>query len=378
MKENHIVLTTINIPVVLDEIQKNLERNHHLDDTICWVIGDRKTPEGCSDYCNEVTDNGLETHFLNISVQDKWGKEFPHFYDRMPYNNESRRNIGYIHALEYGCNRLISIDDDNFPTDDDFIGGHCLTGKEWTGLCINEISGYHNICEHLSIRPERQIFPRGYPFELRDSRNNPVKIKPNNKITIGVTEGLWLKDPDIDATTWLNGKVESTHYNEPDNIVLTQTTFSPINTQNTSVIRDLIPAYFCVPMGYPIFGEKIERYGDIWGGYFLQVLMEGTPYHVAFGRPVVEHRRNYHQYMDDLRHEYWGMILTDCILKQLRINFHPESRDICERVQELSEFLTNKMNDSLPNWCPSEARHFISLTGYTIGLWADTCGKIIG
>ena len=377
IKSNHIVFTTIYKPKVLLDLQKNLEHYSHLDNTVCWVVGDHKTPEACADICKEVTDLGLETYYLDIPSQDEWGKRFPEFYRRIPYNNETRRNIGYLYALEQGCERLISIDDDNFPTGDDFVGGHQNTGRKWDGEVIEEPSGFHNICEYLEIEPRRQIFPRGFPFELRGQRNQPLIGNAFPDAQVGVTEGLWTKDPDVDATTWLNGKVESKAYLGPSYFVLSQNTWSPINTQNTSVIRELVPAFLCVPMGYPVPGGRIERYGDIWGGYFLQALMSGTSYHICVGHPIVEHRRNPHNYLEDLRHEFWGMILTDWMVTQLREGFRPRSQAIIDRIKELSTFLLEISTTKLPNWCSTEVRDFISETVVTLDLWADVCRKLL-
>ena len=61
---------------------------------------------------------GLETVYLGIEEQDAWGAKFPEFYRCIPYNNETRRNLGYLRAMEEGCETLICIDDDNFPTED--------------------------------------------------------------------------------------------------------------------------------------------------------------------------------------------------------------------------------------------------------------------
>ena len=125
-------------------------------------------------------------------------------------------------------------------------------------------------------------------------------------------------------------------------------------------------------MGFSVPGGKLERYGDIWGGYFLQALMRGTKYHVAFGRPLVEHRRNPHSYIDDLRHEFWGLLLTDWLITTLREKFKPRKSDILGRVGELARFLTKSAED-LPSWCPKELKEFFSHTGETVRLWGEAC-----
>jgi hypothetical protein len=321
----------------------------------------------------ELTHQGLETEYLDIPCQDKWGMRFPKFYKQIPYNNDTRRNIGFLHALEDGCERLISIDDDNWPTSDNFIQGHSYTGKIWEESLISDKSGFYNVCEHLEFQPERPIFPRGYPLSLRDQRNDFKNQPVQSPVRIGVTAGLWLGEPDIDAITWLNGKVTGISYVGPDLFVFNPDTWSPINTQNTSVIRELIPAFLCIPMGWDVPGGKIQRYGDIWGGYFLQALIQGTNYRVGFGKPLVDHRRNPHNYADDLRQEYWGIILTDWMLETLRNHFHPQEEDMCDRVMELADFLSGKAMASLPAWCVSEMKSFIGDTAETLRLWTEVC-----
>ena len=375
MKENHIVLTTINVPNVLVDLYENIRNFGRLDNVVCWVIGDYKTPTECEVLCNKVNSMGLETHFLDIPSQDEWGKRFPAFYKCIPYNNESRRNIGYLLALENGCKRLISIDDDNFPTEDDFIGIHEAVSRKWDGKILKDVSGFHNVCEYLDFSPGRKVYPRGFPFEMRNFQaNNPVYIEPFDAV-IGLNQGLWLKEPDVDATTWLNGAIESVNYKGDKIIAIDQSTWLPINTQNTCVARDLIPAFFCVPMGFDVPGGKIERYGDIWGGYFFQALIVDSPYIVSFGRPIVEHRRNPHNYVDDLRHEFWGMILTDWLLVKLKEEFVPVGNDVIERLLELS-FCLKMCAEDLPIWCPDEMKQFVLVTSERIKLWAAVCKEL--
>ena len=378
MKKNHVVFTTIYYPEVLLSYFDNIFHHGHLDDTVIWVVGDKKTPVETMTLCAQMSQKGLDVKYLDIDYQDSWGKKHRDFYSRIPYNNETRRNIGYLHALENGCERLISIDDDNWPTEDNFVGGHLLTGSLWPTALISEPTGFHNICEYLEFDVSRPIYPRGFPFNLRGIENKQRETPPSPDAAIGVTGGLWLREPDVDATTWLNGKISGINYTGPDNFALDQNTWSPINTQNTSVIRELIPAYLCIPMGWKVPGGQIQRYGDIWGGYFLQAIMRNTRYVAAFGRPLLDHRRNPHNYTDDLRQEFWGMILTDWLIDILRRDFKPVDDDICDRVMHLSDFLKTSGIKQLPSWCAVEMKDFIAHTADNLSAWSQVCRKIRG
>ena len=68
-------------------------------------------------------------------------------------------------------------------------------------------------------------------------------------------------------------------------------TWTPVNTQNTALHRDAIPAYYYVRMGFPVKGMVIDRFGDIWSDYFLQRCAQQAGEVVRVGPPVADHRR---------------------------------------------------------------------------------------
>ncbi|MHC4579939.1 MAG: hypothetical protein ACYS14_00680 [Planctomycetota bacterium] len=338
------------------------------------MIGDRKTPASCAHMVDMVRDEGLDVDYLDVGSQDEWGKSCPDFYRCIPYDNETRRIIGYLRALEEGCERIILIDDDNYPREnEDFIGGHSTTGTPWNGHVVTDPLGFLNTCEELEVSPAREIWPRGYPLQHRGGKNKPSSRPAPADAVIGVTAGLWLQDPDVDATTWLNGSIIAVRYHGPRKVVLAGDTWIPVNTQNTSIHRELIPAFLCIPMGFAVPGGKLERYGDIWGGYIGQAIARGTRYHVSFGAPLVDHRRNQHNYVDDLRHEFWGMVLTDWFVDMLKNEFVATSEMITERVRELATFIGSHCVRELPKWAPDEIKSFLKQISEVMYLYSKVC-----
>ena len=193
---------------------------------------------------------------------------------------------------------------------------------------------------------------------------------------IGINAGLWLDSPDVDATTWLNGTIKGKEYTGPETFTLENRTWSPINTQNTAIIRDLIPYYFCVPMGYPVPGGIIHRYGDIWGGYLACAVMENTEYVASFGRPIANHFRNPHDYLTDLRQEFWGILLTDWLLNELK-GFAPSICDASTRAEAIGDHLEEAGNNRLPDWCPNEVKEFVLNTARSYKIYVDAGKKIL-
>jgi hypothetical protein len=68
--------------------------------------------------------------------------------------------FGYLRALEDGCELLLSMDDDKFPTRDDFVGFHRRTGQEWRRPVHKKERWFHNICEYLAFDPPRLVSRR--------------------------------------------------------------------------------------------------------------------------------------------------------------------------------------------------------------------------
>jgi len=93
-KPFHIVLTTIRVPYVLTAYYDNICQFGHKEEVKIWIVGDMKTPPEVDTLAQELTRKGVETVYLDIFAQDEWGKKLPSLYAGLPYNNETRRNIG--------------------------------------------------------------------------------------------------------------------------------------------------------------------------------------------------------------------------------------------------------------------------------------------
>jgi hypothetical protein len=95
-----------------------------------------------------------------------------------------------------------------------------------------------------------------------------------------------------------------------ENFALHAGTWSPFNSQNTALARDVVPAYFLSPY--------IGRYDDIWAGYVVNRIAEHLGDAIAFGSPLVRQDRNPHNLWNDLDAERNGMIMTDDFCAALR------------------------------------------------------------
>lgn len=301
-----ITITTINKPMVIESYIKNIKTYEHENVQII-IVGDKKTPSGVGEYCKNLTKKcGIIIQYIDISFQKDYLKKFPELKKYLPYNSFSRRNIGDLLAYEQGFDTIIRVDDDNYPTDEDFIGMHSYVGSDYLKKIIKSTNGWFNVCEELIDEESIPFYPRGFPYSKRWSSEQISTSTRRVKVVLNA--GLWLGDPDVDAITRLCKPINAIKYKRTygDTFALNKGTWCPINTQNTVYAREIIPASFVPP--------NVGRYDDIWSGYFLRKITDRFDHYVTYGSPLLFQKRNVHNLWDDLEKETNGNIFTDHLI----------------------------------------------------------------
>lgn len=323
-RQTDIVVTTIFEPAWLEGYLENLAAHGHKDEATIRIICDRKTPESVYAAAANASGQGFNIDCPTLEEQTAWLDKIGLDETFIPWNTDNRRNIGFLRAFESGADVLISIDDDNYCRDDsDFVGSHWIVGQpagSREGQRLASGGGWYNICQDLDAQLQDPYFARGYPYAARpperQARAGELTAEAG-QATVAVNAGLWLDDPDVDAVSRLVQGPRVSGAPQPA-VLLAPETWSPVNTQNTALMRDAISAYYYVRMGYPLKGMTIDRYGDILSGYFLQKCAKHLGHAVRFGDPVAEHHRSPHNLFKDLYHELAGMVLVEDLLPWLQ------------------------------------------------------------
>ena len=301
-----ITVVTINVPVFLDGLCKNIERYGHKRDVDILVSGCYLTPP-IEEFCQS-----LETKY-SIPIQcfreDGLKKAIPdkEIQRIIPDDHPDRTIILGLSSYIRGVERVIALDDDNFVTDADFVGWHSDVGKVKNMQLIQSDTGWHNVHEHL--KADVKFYPRGYPFGQRHKKTK-LSIS-SERVRAVVNQGLVLGDPDIDAIQRLAHPIEATSMNadfEPQFGL--KDTWSPFNYQNTCLCRELIPCYFRPKSGL--------RNADIWTAYIINKLAGHMGDVITFGQPLVRQVRNEHNLFDDLDIELQNNRETDYFCDLLR------------------------------------------------------------
>ncbi|KAG0031967.1 hypothetical protein BGZ83_004494, partial [Gryganskiella cystojenkinii] len=162
--------------------------------------------------------------------------------DVIPFRAYTRKNIGYLWAIQQGATKVFDTDDDNLPTGNDIIF-ESPRGGVVACRADNSAGKSVNIYSHFG-RPD--IWPRGFPLEEIDIRLPVSYIPPYESLTeqeqgvlappMMIQQGLADLDPDVDAIfrlTQVQELKQAKFCKKSPSLRLSPGTFSPFNSQNT-------------------------------------------------------------------------------------------------------------------------------------------------
>lgn len=247
-----------------------------------FVAMDDKTPKAAYDFISEL-DNAQ--HYYHGDGAWKCSK-------LIGFSTIARRNIAFLEALSWGADVIYSHDDDNLPIATDHFDLIEAAFDPFNGIKMGERPWFDP--GWLLVPPTRH---RGFP---RDQTNRCM-AHSGVDAKVGVAAGLVIGDPDVDAVTRMEHApdIGGVHLLGQTGVVVDLNTWTVFNSQNTAVIRDLVPAWFLMP--------NVGRHDDIYASLIVQRVARERGYHVHFGPPFTYQQRNQHNLITDLRAEIDGM-----------------------------------------------------------------------
>jgi hypothetical protein len=316
-----LVNTTIHVPRCLENYLANADKHGYADRLSVVVVGDRKTPWETADFLQELGQRyPSRITYLDVAAQETLLRRWPSLDLTLRYDSIQRRNVGYLQAALDGADVIVAVDDDNFVTDEDYIGPHLAVGRNVRVPVVRHASGWWNVCQRLTCNPPRRFYHRGYPKSKQDWKAEGHEIVKETVRAV-VNAGLWLKNPDVDATTNIEEPVHVVGM-EPiaDSRVcaLAAGTWCPFNSQNTAFDVSTLAAMYLVVMHDKFRGYRIGRLDDIWMSYFVRAIADQLGDHVLYGPPLVLQDRNPHDFTRDLAEELGGYLLTERLVNYLR------------------------------------------------------------
>jgi hypothetical protein len=223
------------------------------------------------------------------------------------WNTLARRNIAFLEALKAGADVIYSWDNDNLIVRTD----HFYLLEQAIAYPLNGIK-IEKMREEAWFDPGKLLIPatrhRGFPHHKSDKG---CRAEPVTDARIGAAAGLVIGDPDIDAVTRMEHRpdIGSVHILGQTGVVVDPHTWTVFNSQNTAVIRELVPAWFMMP--------GVGRHDDIYASLIVQRVARERDLHVHFGPPFTYQQRNEHNLIMDLRAEIDGMENTQKLAELL-------------------------------------------------------------
>ena len=359
-----VTFTTINdsLPMV-SALVDNFVTHGRTSDAFIVIIGDAKTPsqERALRYAEG---RGVSCHYMDLGRQEDFLEPFSMVASAIPVNSDNRRNVGYLKAAQLGADIIVSTDDDNFPIlEEDFYGRHQeAIGRRWVSMATST-TGWVNPYDFLRFNVMDPVYARGFPLSKRDGHSLTID---QQEAVIGLNMGLLLGDPDVNSFTHLDRRIQIIGTKEfKSAIAVGKGTMTTINSQNTCLHRGLLPSYYYVRMTH-----EMDRYGDIWQGFFAKKCADAVGECVSFGGPLVLHKRNSHNYLADMRKELQGIIINERLVEFLA-QLDLKAKSYADAYTQLA--------DELPTcpWGDSRIQEYWTEVAKTMRFWVDACEKLL-
>ncbi len=283
----------------------------------------------------------------------------------IPKKNGVVRDFGLFYAYHIGKSHetVVCLDDDCEVYDDYYKKAENSLGKK----TVKYVTTKYRFYNPLDIYDyDKEIFPRGFPYEER-GRLKDYNYKKSIKGNVVFNLGLWRGIFDINAI---------------DKMYLEQFAFDDINlrysqvaVQNGALVslcsmnmimqREVIPAIYQVPMNEPIIPNwRIDRYGDIWGGYICKKLIDIKGDLLTVGEPLIFHHKEGNVNRNMLQEHYSHIVnLQFCdIIDKACENIKPT--DYLDMYEQL---VTNLQK--LESVYPVALKDYLKPTCARMGLW---------
>lgn len=253
------------------------------------IIGDVSSPptfriDGCDYYS---LDRQLATGF--------------DFAQNCPKRHYTRKNIGYLLAIQNGTSIIVDTDDDNIPYE-----SFWEDRQRKVTVPFVENTGWLNIYKYFS---SNNIWPRGYPLNKIYSLPPSYNSLPIEELDCPIQQGLANKNPDVDAIYRLILPIPQM-FRDDRRIALRRNVWCPFNSQNTTWWKDTFPLLY-LPSSCSF------RMTDIWRSFIAQRIAWANNWSILFHEPTVWQERNQHNLMNDFYDEVPGYLHNEKICNEL-------------------------------------------------------------
>jgi hypothetical protein len=120
---------------------------------------------------------------------------------------------------------------------------------------------------------------------------------------------------------------------------------------------------------------KLDRFGDIFSGFFIQKCAQAVGDRIRIGAPVVDHRRSPHNLYKDLWNELAGMVVIDDMLPVLESEM-PAAKSYGEAMHNLAAQIEEWAATQNGFLWDDALRGYFGNVAQNMRLWVDACRQL--
>lgn len=253
------------------------------------LIGDVKSPKNFS---------LKDCQFYSIEKQNELGLSFA---EKCPTNKYSRKNIGYLLAIQNSSDIIVETDDDNLPYEN-FL----FSIQQRHEAKLMKHSGWVNIYNYFT---NDNIWPRGFPLEYVRNYCDFDILLDEEKVDCPIQQRLVDGDPDVDSIYRMIFSYPC-YFIKGKFISIGVGTWCPFNSQNTVWFKSVFELMYL-----PSYCSS--RMTDIWRSFIAQRILWENNMQVLFTSPTMNQIRNEHILLNDFQDEIEGFLNNVKICEKL-------------------------------------------------------------
>lgn len=293
----HAVITTIQAPTkAVESLHSRLD-----DDDVLLVVGDAKGP---TEY---PLPSCPRAELVTFDQQNQLSFTLAKL---LPENHYTRKNLGYLLAIQRGARSIYETDDDNAPLP---TWKHRTLATRACAVAVD--TQWCNVYQLFTSETTTQtrIWPRGLPL---DQTIGAAYRLPMKDVIAPIQQGLANGSPDVDAVWRMVFGGEFNFLTAPS-AVLPRRKWCPFNSQSTWWWEPAFPLLYL-----PSFCSF--RMTDIWRSFVAQRCLWEFADGVVFHPAEVYQDRNAHRLLKDFSEEVQGYLRNGEIIDILEeLNLTP-------------------------------------------------------
>lgn len=289
----------------------------------------------------------------------------------IPRGNGACRDYGFLLAWrDAGPDEVIVALDDDCKLEDDAWADQAEAALARSERpCVLGAGRHWNVLDLYADLTTCDLFPRGFPYSHRpgyrpSTFGEPVEVAPVFSL------GLWRGIFDVNAIDKISGPAyihDDIELQHESAVVPAGSLFS-LCSMNMVFRGEAIPAVYQLPMAVDVMdGWRVDRYGDIWGGFILKHLADLRGDAVVAGGPMIRHLKA-GDYTRNIWQEHICHLVNDEFLELLDAFAPTASGPGKPSYLELMAGLTDHLGTAAADASPLLAPYLVHLRG-AMGAW---------